>query len=233
VRKRYAPSSLTDELARTSLTRRRMRPFFRLSFLLLPLTACVPSARGDAPPDDNASAAAAMAQYPQNLFPPAPTVPPIPRATDPLLPDAPSKALGIWQGDFSVSLDGASNYRLPLEFARGRAGIEPALTVAYSSDASDGTLGVGWSLNGISKIHRCPRTYSLDLTNKAVTFLSDDAFCMDGVRLLEVPANERTTTRGDVELAGRGQEGRRRVEARAFAPGRDLQGALEDPVPDM
>jgi len=116
------------------------------------------------------SAAAAMAAYPANLFPPSPTIPPIPRASEPLLADAPSRALGIWQGDFRVSLDGASNYRLPLEFARGRAGVEPAIAISYSYEGSDGVLGVAWSLGGISKIHRCPRTYSFDLTTKHVTF---------------------------------------------------------------
>src|SRR5262249_401942 len=64
-------------------------------------------------------------------------------------------AAGTIAGSFSVSSAGDAVYTIPLVSVPGRAGIEPRLAIA-SAGSGDGILGQGFSLTGISTIHRCP-----------------------------------------------------------------------------
>src|SRR5690606_22037532 len=56
-------------------------------------------------------------------------------------------------------------------------------------------LGLGWSLQGLSSISRCPRTYAMDGEAAPITGTDADALCIDGKRLVPVsepnaPADE-------------------------------------------
>lgn len=64
--------------------------------------------------------------------------------------------------------------------------MEPKLTVAYNSHGSNGILGVGWSLSGLSGISRCPRTSAQDGIDAAVNNDLNDRYCVDGARLVRV-----------------------------------------------
>jgi hypothetical protein len=46
--------------------------------------------------------------------------------------------------------------------------------------------GIGWSLEGLSVIHRCPQTLAQDGRIDDVDFTNVDRFCLDGKRLLNV-----------------------------------------------
>ncbi len=63
-------------------------------------------------------------------------------------------SIGAIDGAFSVSDSGAATYSIPLTVPPGRQ-IEPRLSIAYSSDAGASNLGKGFSLVGLSSIHRC------------------------------------------------------------------------------
>lgn len=95
---------------------------------------------------------------------------------------------GWTSGSFGVSGDGAATYHVPLWTPAGRAGIEPHLSLEYSSRAGDSIVGMGWSIAGLSAITRCARTRSVDgeLGPAPVSF-EESIFCLDGVRL--VPAD--------------------------------------------
>ncbi len=87
-------------------------------------------------------------------------------------------------GSFAVSESGAATYSIDIDVPPGTAGIEPKLSLTYSSQGGNGLLGMGWSLSGLSSITRCPKTVAQDGVRGAVRFNADDRFCLDGQRLI-------------------------------------------------
>src|ERR1700681_531334 len=84
-----------------------------------------------------------------------PTVVPPPPPPPPLSPRdevASTQPVGEIGFQHSVSLDGAAEVSIPIWAPPGRQGIQPSLALIYSSRASNGPLGVGWSLSGLSII---------------------------------------------------------------------------------
>ena len=57
-------------------------------------------------------------------------------------------------GSFSVSEAGAASYSIDIEVPPGTGGVEPKLSLSYSSQGGNGLLGMGWSLSGLSSIGR-------------------------------------------------------------------------------
>jgi len=93
---------------------------------------------------------------------------------------------GRSSGMSGVSPDGAATYSLPLWLPVGRAGVQPELSVNYTSHKGNGLLGLGWSLSTTSQISRCGTTYAQDAKVAPITFTAADAFCLDGQRLVAV-----------------------------------------------
>lgn len=60
----------------------------------------------------------------------------------------------------------------------------PELSLAYSSQAENGFVGLGWFLTGLPSIGRCPRTFAQDNVHGSLNFDANDRFCMDGQRLI-------------------------------------------------
>ena len=96
---------------------------------------------------------------------------------------------GTLPGSFSVSAGGQANYSFPLVVPPGRLGMEPRLAVAYDSGAGQGTLGVGFSLQGLSVVTRCPANLAQDGYIAPVFYDDRDHFCLDGLRLVPVPTS--------------------------------------------
>ena len=93
---------------------------------------------------------------------------------------------GVTSGALSVDSYGSANYTIPIDVPPGVAGMEPSLSLVYSSRADNGIMGVGWSLGGLSIIHRCPQTIVQDGAKGGIKFDADDRFCLDGQRLVAV-----------------------------------------------
>jgi hypothetical protein len=70
--------------------------------------------------------------------------------------------LGYLPGSGSVSTRGQYTYTIPIEVPAGRAGMQPSLALVYSSSNSNGVLGEGWSMSGLSVINRCHQTLSTE-----------------------------------------------------------------------
>lgn len=62
----------------------------------------------------------------------------------------------------------------------------PSLSLEYSSQGSNGMLGVGWTLAGLPAIVRCPETVAQDGRSGRVDYSADDRFCMQGQRLIAI-----------------------------------------------
>ncbi|NOT15446.1 MAG: hypothetical protein HOP21_07710, partial [Methylotenera sp.] len=87
-------------------------------------------------------------------------------------------------GNFSVGSDGSANYSIPIQVPPGTAGMAPTLSLNYNSNGGNGILGMGWGLDGLSQISRCPRTIIQDGAVGGVNYVVNDKFCIDGQRLI-------------------------------------------------
>lgn len=89
-------------------------------------------------------------------------------------------------GQFSVSQAGAATYTIPIQVPTGLQGIQPTLALVYDGGNRNGPLGVGWSLQGLSSITRCPLTIAQDNQRGRVDYSANDRFCLDGQRLVAI-----------------------------------------------
>ncbi len=106
------------------------------------------------------------------------------------LPKPTTSAVGSLKGMFSVSDQGTAQYNIPIEVPPGRAGLEPALSLHYGGPRASGDVGVGWRIEGLSQITRCPRIQALDGYAAPIKNDTSDRFCIDGRRLEQVGSGE-------------------------------------------
>lgn len=91
---------------------------------------------------------------------------------------------GYTSGSFSVTDAGAANYSIPIVVSPGTAGLQPSVSITYSSQGGNGLMGLGWSLQGMSVISRASKTIAQDNTIKGINFTPTDRFALDGERLV-------------------------------------------------
>ena len=78
----------------------------------------------------------------------------------------------------NISNYGAVSFSYPIEIPAGRAGMQPQISLSYSSSGGDGWLGMGWSL-GMGSIART--------TNYGEPYYDyRDTFTWNGKRLIKV-----------------------------------------------
>ena len=85
--------------------------------------------------------------------------------------------------EFAVSQSGAATYRIPCGCRRASGAVELPLALVYNSRGGNGTLGVGWSLTGLSVITRCNRLGRRTVWLAALRTNSAIAYCLDGQQL--------------------------------------------------
>ena len=91
---------------------------------------------------------------------------------------------GTLPGNLSVGNDGAAAYGVDLPVPPGPAGMQPKLSLEYSSLGTNGIAGLGWTLSGLSTIQRCPKTIAQDGKAGRISFDTADRLCIDGQRLV-------------------------------------------------
>ena len=101
-----------------------------------------------------------------------------------------ARAQMITPGQLQVSESGAATYTVPIEVFPGVGGMEPKLSLSYSSQAGNGLLGIGWSLSGLGGVTRCAKTIAHDGVRGGVNYDSNDRYCLDGQRLIAVSGGE-------------------------------------------
>ena len=99
-------------------------------------------------------------------------------------PHLDSANAGTLPGELAVSSSGTATYSIPLVVPPGTAGVAPNLSLSYSGKAGNGIYGLGWSLDGLSSIHRCGKTIAQDGINVRINFENSDRLCLDGKRLV-------------------------------------------------
>jgi RHS repeat-associated protein len=120
---------------------------------------------------------------PETLVPPAKPIIPAPGST------------AYLSGGGSVTATGDYEYTLPLAMPMGRAAMQPSLALHYSSRRGDHVAGVGWSIAGLSVIHRCPKAFFIDGAADGVDLDYSDALCLDGKKLTLIKYGEYRTER--------------------------------------
>ena len=93
-------------------------------------------------------------------------------------------AVGTPEGSFAVSSMGGATYSVSIEAPKGLPGIQPQVGINYNSQAGNGLVGFGCNLSGFSVITRGPRSIWYDNMASGTTYESDDAFFLDGQRLI-------------------------------------------------
>jgi hypothetical protein len=87
---------------------------------------------------------------------------------------------------WSVNAGGGANYSVPIQAPLGVSGLEPKLSLVYSSGSRGADIsGLGWSLSGLSSIQRCSQSIKQDGVKipVPVALKPSDRFCIDGARL--------------------------------------------------
>lgn len=95
------------------------------------------------------------------------------------------QTVGTLEGRAGVS-GGAAVYSIPIAVAPGRNGMQPSVSLNYSSRTGSALAGVGWSLQASSAISRCSATRAQDGFNRAVIMSTADKLCLDGQKLIAV-----------------------------------------------
>lgn len=90
------------------------------------------------------------------------------------------------QTAFSVSDAGAATYNIDLITAPAIGNSDLKLSLQYNSQSGNGVFGVGWSLNGVSAITRCPKTPAEEGVREGVKNTASDVFCLDGQKMRAV-----------------------------------------------
>lgn len=93
---------------------------------------------------------------------------------------------GTLRGKLSTDYRGGAIYAIKLQVPPGTATLQPELTVFYHSHLSNGLMGMGFGLGGMSAIQRCNATLAQNGYNAAVSYGTRDRLCMDGVQLKAV-----------------------------------------------
>ncbi len=102
--------------------------------------------------------------------------------------------VGTLGGEVSVSSMGTATYSIPIEVVPGTKGVQPNLSIVYSSSSGRGYLGCDWHLSGLSSITRVPRTKYPDGSIGTVNLDANDRYALDGVKLMKMSGGSYAAT---------------------------------------
>lgn len=92
----------------------------------------------------------------------------------------PTAEVGSIKVDAGVTANGQASINIPIAVPPGRLGMQPELSISYSSSGDAGMLGMGFSLNGIPSLTRCP----MDTVHPDRVMPDMVDLCLGGERLI-------------------------------------------------
>lgn len=92
--------------------------------------------------------------------------------------------IGKINDNLDVNPTGLLNYEIPISVPPGTGGMTPQVSLSYTSTQSDGLLGSGFELGGLSVINRAPSNLHIDGRPGFVNYTNSDKFMLDGQRLI-------------------------------------------------
>ncbi len=95
-----------------------------------------------------------------------------------------SLAVGSTPGTLLAS--GSAGYQIPINVPAGTNSLQPTISLNYISNFSDGLLGTGWSIGGLSAITRVNRTLYHDGISDPVRGTISDRYALDGNRMIVI-----------------------------------------------
>lgn len=150
---------------------------------LAPGVGCSAGGSSGEPSDRTAGAAIGLGPAPDLRTAATTTTPPtIP--TNTIIPDAAGVLPPFGDSALSVGDRGDARQHIPIWVPPGRAGMQPELSLEYSSSAPDGLVGVGWALAGLSRITRCKAMRQNGHVAPPILWNAGDSFCLDGEPLV-------------------------------------------------
>ena len=63
-----------------------------------------------------------------------------------------AQSVGTLSGNLEVDMSGAATYSVPIYVSPGTNGMQPNISLVYSSMSGSGIMGVGWNIAGLSAI---------------------------------------------------------------------------------
>lgn len=94
--------------------------------------------------------------------------------------------VGSISGESNVLPNGAFTYNIPITVTPGTNGLQPNLSLIYSSQAGNGIAGYGWNITGISAITRSGLDLFKDGDISQFENKYDDKLAYDGNRLVAI-----------------------------------------------
>ncbi|ODS22611.1 hypothetical protein AB835_13215 [Candidatus Endobugula sertula] len=147
-----------------------------------------------------------------------------PQQTTPFEQALAPETIGTINGNVIVAVNGTVNYTLPLTLPPAIADIAPDIALAYNQEGSNGLVGMGWSVAGLSSIRRCATTIVQDGYINGVNFNSSDQYCFNGERLINIGNNEyRTENDTFAKIIAVGSAGNGPASFTVYQPSGDIE----------
>jgi RHS repeat-associated protein len=97
-----------------------------------------------------------------------------------------SEDIPALQGTVGVSGTGAAMYELPIDIPQN-AVLTPSISIIYNSQSkAESVLGLGFNLNGLSRITRTGKSFFYDGETDAPNYDTGTIFSLDGSRLIQI-----------------------------------------------
>ncbi|WP_201341269.1 SpvB/TcaC N-terminal domain-containing protein [Abyssogena phaseoliformis symbiont] len=93
------------------------------------------------------------------------------------------------EGEAKVN-NGYLSYATPLALPQGINKLSPNLSINYVQGSGSSPLSLGFKLSGLSSISRCAKTKKIDGIQHGVLLNEEDAYCLNGIRLIKVSGYE-------------------------------------------
>jgi len=118
-----------------------------------------------------------------------------------------NKSVGQINYQMTTNLFGALTVNVPIEVYPDPKGLSPEIAIHYNSMGTNGSLGVGWKLTGVSTITRSHKNFHFD--NKIEALIAGDknsVFLLDGMRLIKTDETDNQlnfiSEQGNIKVIG-------------------------------